>query len=309
VTHAVFADLPAFLLPGDLVVVNTSATLPAALDATRRASGATVRVHFSTALPDGGWAVELRPGSRSSGPLRDVRAGECVDLRDGALRVVEAWPDAHAAASRLWRVEVDVPLDVPAYLERHGAPIAYAYVPGRWPLASYQTVFAREPGSAEMPSAARPFTGALVADLVAGGVVVAPVRLHTGVSSLEKGESPLPEPFLVPATTARLVNLTRAAGGRVVAVGTTVTRALESVAGRDGVVVPGEGWTDLVLGPHRPARVVDGLITGWHEPGASHLLLLEAVAGLELVTAAYRSAAAHGYLWHEFGDSALLLPD
>jgi S-adenosylmethionine:tRNA ribosyltransferase-isomerase len=160
-----------------------------------------------------------------------------------------------------------------------------------------------------MPSAARPFTGQLVADLVAAGVVVAPVLLHTGVSSLEKGEPPLPEPFAVPATTARLVNLTRAAGGRIVAVGTTVTRALETVAAQDGVVTAGSGWTDLVLGPHRPARVVDGLITGWHEPGASHLLLLEAVAGHALVASAYRGAAAHGYLWHEFGDSALLLPD
>jgi S-adenosylmethionine:tRNA ribosyltransferase-isomerase len=309
VTHAVFADLPAFLAPGDLVVVNTSATLAAAVEGRRRATGASVTVHFSTALPEGGWAVELRPGPRASGPLRDVVAGEHVDLCDGLLTVVEAYPDADATGSRLWRAEVDLPLDVPRYLARHGAPIAYDYVPDRWPLESYQTVFAQEPGSAEMPSAARPFTGQLVADLVGAGVVVAPIRLHTGVSSLEKGEPPLPEPFRVPATTARLVNLTRASGGRVVAVGTTVTRALESVAGRDGVVTPGSGWTDLVLGPRRPARVVDGLITGWHEPGASHLLLLEAVAGHALVAAAYRDAAAHGYLWHEFGDSALLLPD
>jgi S-adenosylmethionine:tRNA ribosyltransferase-isomerase len=308
VTHAVFADLPAFLEPGDLVVVNTSATLAAALDGKRRADSATVTVHFSTALPDGTWAIELRPGPRASGPLRDVVAGEHVDLCDGVLRVVEAYPDERVTGSRLWRAEVDLPMDVPRYLARHGAPIAYDYVPGRWPLESYQTVFAREPGSAEMPSAARPFTGRLVADLVAAGVVLAPVRLHTGVSSLEKGERPLPEPFRVPAATARLVNLTRAAGGRVVAVGTTVTRALESVAGTDGVVAAGSGWTDLVLGPQRPARVVDGLITGWHEPGASHLLLLEAVAGHALVAAAYRGAAAHGYLWHEFGDSALLLP-
>ena len=241
--------------------------------------------------------------------MRDVVAGEYVDLGDGTIRMVEPYPDAKVTGSRLWRAEVDLPLDVPRYLAQHGAPIAYDYVPGQWPLESYQTVFAQEPGSAEMPSAARPFTGQLVADLVAAGVGVAPVRLHTGVSSLEKGEPPLPEPFRVPASTARLVNSTRAAGGRVVAVGTTVTRALESVAAPEGVVSAGSGWTDLVLGPRRPARVVDGLITGWHEPGASHLLLLEAVAGHALVAAAYRAAAAHGYLWHEFGDSALLLPD
>jgi S-adenosylmethionine:tRNA ribosyltransferase-isomerase len=309
VTHAIFADLPAYLEPGDLVVVNTSATLAAALDGTRRRTGAAVTVHFSTALPQGGWAVEVRPGARASGPVRDVAAGEYVDLCDGMLRLLEAYPDPQTTGSRLWRAQVDLPLDLPRYLARHGAPIAYDYVPGHWPLESYQTVFAQQPGSAEMPSAARPFTGQLVADLVAAGVTVAPILLHTGVSSLEKGEPPLPEPFRVPEATARLVNLTRATGGRVVAVGTTVTRALESVATPSGVVAPGSGWTDLVLGPNRPARVVDGLITGWHEPGASHLLLLEAVAGPSLVAAAYRAAAAHGYLWHEFGDSALLLPD
>jgi S-adenosylmethionine:tRNA ribosyltransferase-isomerase len=309
VTHAVFADLPAFLAPGDLLVVNTSATLAAALDASRRATGATVTVHFSTALPGGLWVVELRPEARASGPLRDVVAGEHFDLGDGTIRVVEAYPDAEVTGSRLWRAEVDLPFDVPRYLARHGAPIAYDYVAGRWPLENYQTVFAQDPGSAEMPSAARPFTGQLVADLAAAGIAVAPVRLHTGVSSLEKGEPPLPEPFRVPRSTARLVNSTRTAGGRVVAVGTTVTRALESVTAPDGVVSPGSGWTDLLLGPQRPARVVDGLITGWHEPGASHLLLLEAVAGRAIVAAAYAAARAHGYLWHEFGDSALLLPD
>jgi S-adenosylmethionine:tRNA ribosyltransferase-isomerase len=309
VTHARFADLPAFLEPGDLVVVNTSATLAAALDGVRRRTGAVVTVHFSTKLPAGGWVVEVRPNARASGPVRDVDVGEYVDLCDGVLRLAEAYPDAAASGSRLWRADVDLPVDVPRYLARHGSPIAYDYVPDRWPIESYQTVFAREPGSAEMPSAARPFTDRVVTGLVSSGVAVAPVLLHTGVSSLEKGEPPLPEPYRVPAATARLVNATRAAGGRVVAVGTTVTRALESVARPDGVVAAGMGWTDLVLGPQRPARVVDGLVTGWHEPGASHLLLLEAVAGRDLVAAAYRGAATHGYLWHEFGDSALLLPD
>jgi S-adenosylmethionine:tRNA ribosyltransferase-isomerase len=198
---------------------------------------------------------------------------------------------------------------VASWLASSGRPIAYDYVPRHWPLASYQTVFAREPGSAEMPSAGRPFTDRLLTDLVTRGVALAPVLLHTGVSSLERGEPPLPEWFRVPAATARLVESTRRAGGRIVAVGTTVTRALESVAAADGSVAAGEGWTDLVLGPDRPARVVDGLVTGWHEPGASHLLLLEAVAGARLVQSAYLAAASAGYLWHEFGDSALLLPD
>jgi S-adenosylmethionine:tRNA ribosyltransferase-isomerase len=159
-----------------------------------------------------------------------------------------------------------------------------------------------------MPSAGRPFTDRVVTALVTAGVVLAPVTLHAGVSSPEAGEPPFPEPYRVPAQTARLVDHTKVHGGRVVAVGTTVTRALETVSDEDGRVSPGSGWTDLVLGPDRPARVVDGLVTGWHDAGASHLLLLEAVAGRELVASAYSAARAEGYLWHELGDSALLLP-
>jgi S-adenosylmethionine:tRNA ribosyltransferase-isomerase len=266
-------------------------------------------VHLATELPDGDWVVELRAGDRATGPLRDGEQGERVRVDGGAFELVEPYPDPEAHAPRLWRARVDVPRPVTSWLRRHGQPIAYDYVPRHWPLASYQTVFAREPGSAEMPSAGRPFTDRLVTDLAVAGVAVAPVLLHTGVSSLEKGEPPLPERYRVAETTARLVAATRRAGGRVVAVGTTVTRALETVAGPDGTVSAGAGWTDLVLGPERPARVVDGLVTGWHEPGASHLLLLEAVAGTALVRAAYDAAARSGYLWHEFGDSALLLPD
>jgi S-adenosylmethionine:tRNA ribosyltransferase-isomerase len=198
--------------------------------------------------------------------------------------------------------------DVTSYLGRHGRPIRYGYVPRSWPLSSYQTVFARRPGSAEMASAARPFSTALVTALVSAGFAIAPITLHAGVSSAEPGEPPVAEQFDVPPATARLVNLTRASGGRVVAVGTTATRALESAADSDGIVRAARGWTDLVLGPDRPPRVVDGLITGWHDAGASHLLLLEAVAGPALVAAAYREAIGNGYLWHEFGDSALLLP-
>lgn len=159
-----------------------------------------------------------------------------------------------------------------------------------------------------MPSAARPFTHELVGDLIARGVNIAPVLLHTGVSSLEVGEPPQEEPFEVPPSTAWLVNQTRAAGGLVIAVGTTVTRALETVAQINGTVVSQRGVTDLVLSSERPARTVDALITGWHAPQASHLSLLEAVAGAELVQQAYDGAIQGGYLWHEFGDSCLLLP-
>jgi S-adenosylmethionine:tRNA ribosyltransferase-isomerase len=301
-THTRFRDLPDHLRAGDLLVVNTSATLAAALDGDRHGLGP-VAVHVATDLGDGSWLVELRPPVDAHGPVGDARVGQVVDL-PGCVTLRLVAP--HTA--RLWRVRVEVEGPLTDYLGRFGRPVTYAYVPGRHPLSDYQTVFGTEPGSAEMASAGRPFTHELVTRLVLRGVAIAPLTLHTGLSSAQDGEPPLPERFAVPASTATLVNATRAAGGRVVAVGTTVTRALESATGADGVVRAEQGWTDLVLGSDRPARVVDGLVTGWHAPGASHLLLLQAVAGRALVIRAYDQALSHGYLWHEFGDSALLLP-
>jgi S-adenosylmethionine:tRNA ribosyltransferase-isomerase len=304
--HARFSDLPHFLVAGDLLVVNTSATVAAALDATRP-DGRPVVVHLSTTLDDGTWLVELRERPAGSGRVTDAVPGETLTLPGGgSLTLLHRYPDP--AATRMWAACACVEGDVHALLARHGRPIRYSYVRHRWPLAAYQSVFARSPGSAEMPSAGRPFTPGLVTDLVTAGVMIAPVTLHAGVASLETGEPPLPERFSVPDTTAQLVNLTRAAGHRVVAVGTTCTRALESAAGPDGTVRPASGWTDLVLGPGQPARIVTGLITGWHDPEASHLALLEAVAGSALVGSAYSEAERAGYLWHEFGDSCLLLP-
>jgi S-adenosylmethionine:tRNA ribosyltransferase-isomerase len=304
VRHARFGRFAEFLSAGDLVVVNTSGTLAAAVPGHR--AGGPVEVHFSTELDDGAWVVEVRPAGVSAGPVADLRPGEEIGLDAGAGLIVDG--PHPAGQTRLWRARARIDGGVRAFLARHGQPIRYAYVPRPWPLADYQTVFAREPGSAEMPSAGRPFTEHIVTDLVTRGVAVAPIVLHTGVSSQEPGEPPQPERFQVPAATARLVNSTRRAGGRVVAVGTTVTRALESVADPDGSVHAGHGWTHLVLGPSRPARSVTGLVTGWHAPGASHLALLAAVAGDALVERAYAEAVRHGYRWHEFGDSCLLLP-
>lgn len=306
VEHRRFRDLPDLLAPGDLVVVNTSATLAAAVD------GSTDRipqlVHVSALLSDEEWVVELRLPD-STGPDPGGRPGRRIELPEGlALLLTSAYPDVTATTSRLWRARLSRPVDGVRFLTAHGRPIRYGYLHGRYPLSDYQTVFAREPGSAEMASAARPFTAGLAVDLIARGVALAPVVLHAGVSSQDTSEPPLPERFCVPAATARLVNSTRSAGSRVVATGTTVTRALESAAAPDGTVAAASGWTDLVLGPDRPARVVTGLVTGLHAPEASHLLLLEAVAGRDLVTAAYRAAVAQRYLWHEFGDSSVFLP-
>jgi S-adenosylmethionine:tRNA ribosyltransferase-isomerase len=310
VSHARFADLGAYLRPGDLLVVNNSATLPAAVDGHR--AGRPVAIHFSAARAEKVWVVELRPAANATGPITDIRPGERIDMAGGGAIVIgSSYPQPGVDGGRLWtaRVALEGPDgSVLEYLARYGRPIKYSYVPRQWPLSYYQTVFARRPGSAEMPSAARPFSTEMVTSLVADGIAIAPITLHAGVSSAEPGEPPVPELFDVPPATARLVNLTRAAGGRVIAVGTTVTRAVEAATDADGAAHHAAGWTDLVLGPGRPCRVIDGLITGWHDAGASHLLLLEAVAGAELVAAAYREAVEHGYLWHEFGDSALLLP-
>lgn len=307
--HAKFADLRRFLASGDLIVVNTSATLAAAVDGAR--AGAPVTVHFSTPLEDGSWVAELREGDPGRGRVTGARVGERIALPgDATLTLLRRYPEPDS--DRLWEVALSKRAhfggEVAAYLARYGRPIRYSYVPDPWPIAAYQTVFSREPGSAEMPSAGRPFTERLVVDLITAGIVIAPITLHAGVASLETHEPPLPERFRVPASTARLVNLTRSAGRRVVAVGTTVTRALESVAGPDGSVSAGHGWTGLVLGGDNPTRAVTGIITGWHDPEASHLALLEAVAGPALVKAAYAESDASGYLGHEFGDSCLLLP-
>jgi S-adenosylmethionine:tRNA ribosyltransferase-isomerase len=304
--HACFSELVRFLHAGDLLVVNTSATLPAALPAWVDAEE--VELHLSTPAGEGAerspdWVVELRTTAR--GPLRAPVMGTRVELPGAASAQLVA---PYFGSSRLSVARLAVGGPVEAYLRRHGHPIRYRHTELDLPIDAYQTVFAREPGSAEMPSAARPFTAELVTDLVARGVLVAPITLHCGVSSLEAGERPYPERYRVPPETAQLVNNVRWQGGRVIAVGTTVVRALETVADRDGVLRAGSGLTQLVVTPERGMRAIDGLITGWHEPESSHLQLLEAAAGPDLLSGSYTAAHAHGYRFHEFGDSHLILP-
>jgi S-adenosylmethionine:tRNA ribosyltransferase-isomerase len=296
--HHRFTDLPALLRPGDVLVVNTSATLPAAVPMTDRP----LTVHFSTERADGSWLVELRRhAGKATAPYVRGTPGQRYALPGGAAVTLRE----PYSAGRLWLADVDTAGagSVPDYLYVHGQPIRYGYVDRPWPLRYYQTVFGVHPGSAEMPSAGRPFTDALVTRLITAGVLVVPVLLHTGVASPEAHERPYPEPFAVPPTTARVVARARADGGRVIAVGTTVVRALET-AGNG----PARGWTNLVVTPERGVRVVDGLLTGFHEPRASHLDMLAAVAGTPLLERCYAAAVDAGYLWHEFGDVNLLLP-
>ena len=294
-----FADLPGLLLPGDLLVINTTATLPAHVRISAEHA-----VHFSGPRPDGSWLTELRlVRGKTTVPNDHGYPGQRLSLPGGVTLTLEA-----RATARLWQARLSVAV-VP-YLLRYGSPIRYSYVPREWPLSYYQTVFAREPGSAEMPSASRPFSPSVVTRLVAAGVLIAPLTLHCGVSSLEGDEEPYPEPYDVPPATADLVNHVRARGGRVIAGGTTVVRALETAALRctDGRVCAAAGWTSHVVTPETGVRAVDGLLTGLHEPRSSHLRMLAAFAGPELLGRCYRTAIDAGYLWHEFGDVHLLLP-
>jgi len=322
-THARFGDLADQLEPGDLVVVNASQTVAGEVDAVLAGHGASngeVVVHVATDLRDGSWVVEVRTAPDAAWAVLDAAAGQSLTLTGvgerAVLTLLEPYPREDSSptgtGNRLWRAGYAGESDLPALLARVGRPIAYGYLDRRYPIDDYRTIFGTTPGSAEMPSAARPFTPEVVTRLVSRGIAIAPILLHTGVSSQEAGEAPQPEWFEVSESTARLVNATRAGGGRIIAVGTTVTRALESAvqgsAGR-AQVRASEGWTDRIVTRDAPPRVVDGLITGWHDPAASHLLLVEAVAGSRLTQVAYDAAVERGYHWHEFGDSALLLPE
>jgi S-adenosylmethionine:tRNA ribosyltransferase-isomerase len=295
ITHAAFLDLPRFLDPGDLLVVNDSATLPAAIAAVLE-DGSEIALHLSTQLESGLWVLEPRQVA--------VRRGANAALPGGAsVRFVAP----HRGSARLWLARLETPEPAHKYLARWGRPISYSYLRGEWPIEMYQTVFAAKPGSAEMPSAGRAFSLRVLAALAGRGVRVAAITLHSGVASLEKDEPPYEEWFEVTPETARAVNETRAAGARVIAVGTTVVRALESAADDTGRVQAARGWTELVITPERGVASIDALLTGFHEPRASHLSMLAAIAGHGHLDLAYRAALRGRYLWHEFGDLHLIV--
>ncbi len=313
VAHAQFRDLAAFLDPGDALVINTSGTLNAALNA-RRADGTALELHLSTHLPADLWIVEVRrPQENATGPFFDAHAGEALALPGGARAILHTAYHHDLRSDqpfpiRLWIATLHLPIPLHDYLAEHGFPIRYSYVRESWPIAYYQTVYVTEPGSAEMPSAGRAFTPELMTQLVARGVQIAPLLLHTGVASVEDHEPPYEEFYRVPFKTACVVNTARAAGKRVIAVGTTTVRALETVTDEGGTTHPGEGWTRVIITPQRGLRAVNAMLTGLHEPEATHLLMLEALAGMEHLHLTYNEALQHGYLWHEFGDLHLILP-
>jgi len=301
------------LEPGDLLVINTSGTLNAALPVLR-ADGMQLELHLSTHLPADLWIVELRQQlEKTTLPYYGSKAGDVLHLPDGGEAALlapylEDRQSVPTGPQRLWLATLNLPSPFLLYLEQYGFPIRYSYVKDRWPLSYYQTVYATESGSAEMPSAGRAFTPELITRLVAHGIGIAPLLLHTGVASLEEHEAPYAEYYRVPAGTARLINATKAAGKRVIAVGTTVVRALETVTDEQAIVHPGEGWTRIIITPQRGIRSVNGLLTGLHEPRSTHLMMLEALAGLNHLKLTYAEALRARYLWHEFGDLHLILP-
>jgi S-adenosylmethionine:tRNA ribosyltransferase-isomerase len=321
------ADLPRFLDPGDVVVVNNSATRAAALVAdgvgdvapawSPGSPDGTLVVHLSTQLDETGlWVVEPRHRvGAGTTPWFDFAADGPVLLPGGArVEFLEPYrPAGHIGPRghrpvRLWTARLHLPRPLDEHLARFGRPIRYGTDARPWPLSAYQTVFATVLGSAEMPSAARGFTPELVTRLVSSGITIAPITLHTGVASQEAGETPYPERYAVPSATAVAVNHARDEGHRIVAVGTTATRAIESVAYPSGQIRPGAGWTDLVITPERGVWAVNGLISGWHDPEASHLMLVEAVAGRDTLDNSYDRAIKAHYAGHEFGDFHLVLP-
>ncbi len=350
VVHTQFRNIGDFLEPGDLLVINTSGTMNAAIYA-HRADGTALELHLSTPLPHRYvfppayrsvgfarhtlpppstalrstyaplplpadlWIVEVRlPSGTTTKPFYDARVGETLSLPCGAEATLHL-PYLHDCSptpcgpTRLWIATLRVPGPLEDYLERYGFPIRYSYVKQSWPTNYYQTVYVTEKGSAEMPSAGRAFTPELITRLVARGVQFAPLLLHTGVASLEEHEPPYEEYYRVPPETARMVNAAHASGKRVIAVGTTVVRALETVTDVEGITYSGEGWTRLVVTPQRGIHAVNALLTGLHEPRATHLAMIEALAaGSEHLQITYAEALREGYLWHEFGDLHLILP-
>ena len=314
IKHTRFYHLDQSLDEGDVIVINTSATRNSALLATR-ADGSVVEVHLSTHFDDDLWTVEVRAIDEAGKTkhLDDIHTDEILTL-PGSIAANLKGPyvsdcnDNAKPSETLWLAQIHLPQDVDAYLARHGFPIRYNYVKERWPLSFYQTVYADEAGSAEMPSAGRPFTARLLKRLQSKGVKIAPLVLHTGVSNIDTHEPPYKEFYRVTDKTAQIVNEARASGKRIVAVGTTVIRALETVTNGAGKTHAGEGWTCLVITPQRGLRAVNGLLTGMHEPEATHLAMLEALAGVPHLKIAYDEALRKGYLWHEFGDLHLILP-
>ncbi|MGB3291528.1 MAG: S-adenosylmethionine:tRNA ribosyltransferase-isomerase [Phormidesmis sp.] len=307
--HSQFNQLDQFLQPGDLLVFNASRTLPAAIKGCEQPSGPCLEVRLAHQQADGSWLALLlcQQGNLFTCGLH---VGMQLDFGAGLTAQVAARDER---ISRLWRLHFS--LAGPALIDKlHqiGQPIRYSYVSAPWDLDYYQTVYASVPGSAEMPSAGRAFTWQLLFKLKQQGIKTAHIVLHTGLSSymddeLDQQHPAAEEEYFISDKAAAQINETRRRGRRVIAVGTTVVRALESVADEQGQVKSGHGYTRLMITAKHDLKAVDGLLTGLHEPEASHLDLLTAFLPPEKLQPAYETAVQRKYLWHEFGDLNLIL--
>jgi S-adenosylmethionine:tRNA ribosyltransferase-isomerase len=320
--HLRFRDLPDLISPGDVLVVNESRVIPARLLG-RKPTGAPSEVLLlRPALPPGSppgtssgmgaphdptlWEALVRPGGK-------LKPGRRVVVADD-LEVVIV--DSTGDGGRIVRLETPLPVD--EALERHGHVPLPPYIdrddePGD--RERYQTVYARERGSVAAPTAGLHFTPRLLSALEAKGVEVARVLLHVGIGTFRpleiedpRGHSLHREVYHVSAETSERVNRARAAGGRVWAVGTTVVRTLETVADEGGRLHSGSGETDLFIHPPYRFRAVDALITNFHLPRSSLLMLVAAFAGYERTMAAYREAIREGYRFYSYGDAMVVVP-
>ncbi|GAB4254709.1 tRNA preQ1(34) S-adenosylmethionine ribosyltransferase-isomerase QueA [Deferrisoma sp.] len=301
-----FLDLPRYLEPGDLLVVNDTRVLPARLLG-RKPTGGKAEVLLLTRLGEGRWEALVRAA-------KPAREGTSVAVADGRVEVEEALGEGR------FRVRISAPGPVEAWLERVGQMPLPPYIrrDGADPRDRtwYQTVFSRpeKAGSAAAPTAGLHFTPRVLEALERKGVRIARITLHVGLGTFLPVRAERlddhrmhAEWFEVPPETAAAVNAARDKGGRVVAVGTTATRVLEH-AGRHGRVEPGSGWTDLFIRPGHRFRVVSGLVTNFHLPESTLLVLVCAFGGTERVLAAYRHAVEAGYRFYSYGDAMLLLP-
>jgi len=308
--HTSFKNITSYLQEGDVLIINTSGTLKAAIPITLP-NGEEGRIHLSTKKEENNWLIEIRQviGNKTK-RFHGIKQGDTFELPEGGvMKITKAFYGNQLETThlQLWKAKFSLPISIKSFLDKYGIPIRYSDVQDIYPSSYYQTVFANELGSAEMPSAGRAFTSALVTELVSKGIQFAPVLLHTGVASLEVNEKPFPEYFKVSATTADLINRAQMENRRIIAVGTTAIRAIESAVGENGLVVSKQGFTNLFITPLRGLDIVNGLLTGFHEPRASHLLMMEALAKRYHLKVAYKEAIREGYEWHEFGDLHLIV--
>ncbi len=308
IDHTTFSKIDSHLEKGDVLVVNTSATRPAAFRVALPENREGV-IHISTHLSGGDWLVEVR----------EIKGAKTLRWKEGIEGMVFRLPLSSQISLKkrfykdnqllhLWIAEFHSTRKLEDLMSQFGLPIKYDKLDELYPLEFYQTFFSISPGSSEMPSAGRAFTDIVVNNLLTKGVVFAPILLHTGVSSLEEDERPYPEYMEISPLSASIINHAKDSGKRIIAVGTTAMRAVESATNDKGAVQPFLDYTSLFIDENYSMRAINGLLTGFHEPRASHLFMLQSLAGIGHIERAYQIALAKNYYWHQFGDLHLILP-